>query len=279
MKYIFSLLLWLAVFSVTAQQSTKLDLHQGQTIVKNTEVQSITTMEAYGQKFEYEVNANMKTLFHVVRIETNRIYIDITIDSMQSELSSNGVKMKFNSQEPVTDSNNVFAQPLLDIVGKSYAIVLDSNGLIVQTDTSTWEKKAKDYMAGLVLTGNNLEIGSRFELFQDLPDDTIITGRTWLDSTRRDDGVVNNQYKVLSSLGNNLKVAINGNVAQKVTAIRDGIDTQSQLQGIVEGTLECNKNSGWISKRQMQILMHGNMSLQGTSFPTRSQTTILESVK
>lgn len=277
-----SILFYLFFFSanfVFAQQKFQLPFSVGEKFSKETHITSSTEMNANGQAFEYDIEANIYTSYNITSTHKNGFVIGITIDSMTTSLTSNGVSFKFDSNDTtkIDSSDEVFAKPLFDIVSKTAFVQIDSLGKIVKVDSTLADKKAKDFISSMILTGNDFSIGSTFELIQTLPD-SVAQGKSWLQNIEKDFGKSNTQFTLSHWDKRYGVIQLNGDIQRQMLFEKEGASTPTTFSGDLSGKIEFMMPSHLITQRNYVLHLNAEIDLNATKIPVTSKTDMFEKI-
>ncbi len=277
-KYLMAILFWVP-FWLNAQQTSKISLMPNTRYTKTSDVQATTTMRLYGSEYIYAVNANMETDYDVVSQSSNGYKVKITLESINSQLSSNGVKMSFNSKkDSLTDSDSVFAKPLSDILGETDNVLVDSTGDILSSDTSATHQKANEYVTSTLLLGNDYSVGKKLDIVFHFKD-SVRVGLTWSDSTHSFDGLRMDTFKIEKIANNVVFVSVKGQISRTLPVQQGGVETLAHFEGTSESTLQVSAISGVIKNRVMKTHIQSQINVNNVEIPISSDIQLNEVVQ
>ncbi|WP_447642903.1 MULTISPECIES: hypothetical protein [Chitinophagaceae] len=282
MKSIFTLvvLFWVPMLWLQAQQYNTISLTPNSRYTKTSDVNATTKMQLYGQDYVYSVSANIKTDYDVIWKDASNYKIKITLDAINSELSSNGVKMSFNSQKDTLDdeTDSIFAKPLSDILGETDNVIVDSTGKILQSDTSEIHRKANEYITSTLLLGNDYSIGKKLDIAFDFKD-SIKVGTTWSDSLHTEDGFRIDTFRVEKVSNKVISVSMKGQLGRTLQVHQGGNTALAHFVGYSEATLQVAPSTGIIGNRVMHTYIQSQFKVNNVDIPISSDIQLTEVVQ
>lgn len=277
-KYLIAILFCIP-FWLNAQQNNKITLIPNSRYTKTSDVQATTTMRLYGSDYVYSVNANMETNYDVDTKSSDGYKIKITLQSINSQLSSNGVKMSFNSKsDSLNDADSVFAKPLSDILGETDNVLVDSLGDILSSDTSAMHQKANEYVTSTLLLGNDYSVGKKLDIVFHFKD-SVQVGAVWSDSTHSDDGVRMDTFRIEKIAKNVVFVYVTGRLNRTLPVQQGNVQTLAHFEGTTESTLQVSQMSGIIKSRVMKTHIQSKINVNDMEIPINSEIQLNEVVQ
>ncbi len=277
-KYLMAILVWFP-FWLQAQQFSTIHLKPGTRYVKTSYVQATTTMKLYGQDYTYSVVADMQTDYDVVSNSARGYNIRITLESINSQLSSNGVKMSFNSKkDTLNDTDSIFAKPLSDILGETDNLWVDSLGEILLSDTSALHRKANEYVTSTLLLGNDYSVGKKLDIIFDFRD-SLKTGATWSDSVQYGEGFRVDTFRIEKIFNKIVYVSVKGKVNRTLPVQQGGTLALAHFNGFTESTLQVSQSSGIIKNRVMKTRIQSQINIDKAEIPISSEIQLNEVVQ
>lgn|GEM_PF-5051234 len=274
-----AVMLSLLPFLLYAQYNT-IHLQPNTRYSKTSDVAATTQMNLYGQNYVYAVTANIKTDYDIIEKTANGYQVQITLDAINSELSSNGVKMSFNSQKDTLANmeDTVFAKPLSDILGETDNVVVDSAGSILQSDTSQTHRKAAEYVTSTLLFGNDYSIGKKLDIIFHFKD-SVKVGTTWIDSVSTKDGFKIDTFSVEKIVNKIITVVVKGKVSRTLPVQQGTTTAMAHFSGNTNTVLQIAESTGIIYSRKMQTNIQSHINVNGADIPISSQIQLNEVVQ
>ncbi|PZP49775.1 MAG: hypothetical protein DI598_07060 [Pseudopedobacter saltans] len=248
---------------------------------KTSDVSATTKMVLDGQEYAYAVSASMKTDYNILSKDSERYAIKITLDAINSELSSNGVKMSFDSQKDTLANieDTIFAKPLSDILGESNKVLVDSTGEILESDSSQIHRKAAEYITSTLLSGNDYTIGKRLDIIFHFKD-SVKVGTTWIDSMAVDkDGMRVDTFSVEKIFNKVVYVNVNGYVKRTLPVQQGSTVAMAHFEGSSNAVLHVSQFTGIVNSRKMKTLIHSQINVNNKSIPISSEIQLSEVVQ
>lgn len=270
----------LSPFWMCAQFNT-IHLQLDAQYIKNSDVAATTKMQLYGQEYVYSVTANMKTDYKITGKSKDGYTVKITLDAINSELSSNGVKMSFDSQKDTVTNieDTIFAKPLSDILGETSTITTDTLGAILLTDTAQIHRKAAEYITSTLLSGNDYTIGKRLDIIFPFKD-SVKVGATWVDSVSvGEDGIRIDTFKVEKIFNKVINISVNGIVRRTLPVQQGRTVAMAHFEGYSNATLIVSQITGIVSNRKMKTVIHSQMKVNNIDIPISSEIQLNEVVQ
>ena len=274
----FSLLFTL--YSLYAQHNT-IHLTQNTHYVKSSDVTASTKMNIDGQDYTYAISANIKTDYFVAKKDSNGYKVNITLNAINTELSSNGVKISFDSQKDTLTNieDTVFAKPLSDILGKTNQVTIDSLGNILSSDTSQLQKKALQYVTSTLLSGNDYTIGKQLDIIFPFKD-SIKIGTTWIDSVAvGNDGLRVDTFTINKIFNNLIYVSVNGKVKKTLPVQQGSHIAFAHFEGNSTSELQVALNTGIVINRKIKTNIHSLINVNKIDIPISSEIQMNEVVQ
>ncbi|MFT4204445.1 MAG: hypothetical protein QM610_11115 [Chitinophagaceae bacterium] len=247
---------------------------------KTSDIEATTKMSVYGQEYTYSVIASLKTDYEVVAKYDTGYKIKITLDAVNSQLTSNGVTMSFNSQQDtLRDMDTIFAKPLSDILGETDLVRIDSLGNILASDTSELHRKANEYITSTLLLGNDYSVGKRLDMVFHFRD-SVAVGATWIDSFRSgDDGMRIDTFTITKIYNHIVYVSVKGHLSRSLPVQQGGNVTIAHFVGDTEAALQVAEDSGVINNRLMKTHIQSRVKVNNTEIPIVSDIQLKEVVR
>lgn len=246
---------------------------------KASDIQATTKMNMYGQDYVYSVSANMTTAYEVASKDSNGYNVKITLEAINSELSSNGVKMSFNSQKDTLNiDDTIFAKPLSDILGETDEVVVDSFGEITKSDTSLMYRKAREYITSTLLSGNDYSIGKTLDIVFRFKD-SVKVGVTWRDSVEMEDGFRIDTFKIDNIYNKVIYVSINSQVSRSLPVQQGVLIARAHFVGTTNTVLKVSAETGLIQTRAMNTHIQSKINVNDMDIPISSDIQFKEVIQ
>lgn len=261
-----------------AQNKNPIHLKTPLHISKYSDVQATTRMNVFGQDFTYAVTANMQMDYDFLAKNDKGYDLSIMLAAINTQLSSDGVTMSFNSTRDTANVDTIFAKPLSDILGKTDKMTIDSFGYILSSDTSDLHKRANEYLTSTLLLGNDYTAGHRLDLLFNLGDSVAI-GESWTDSVKITGGQRIDTFMVDKVLNNVVYISSRGTVSRNLQIKQGEKKMEALFEGTTEGRMQVASATGLINSRNMQLKLHSQVQVNGQSIPINSEVTLNEHIQ
>lgn len=246
---------------------------------KSSDVTSTTQMSLNNQNYNYSINAHFESGYEIVDVLDSGLYdIKFSLNVINTEVSTNGVKMRFDSQNDSLNTDSIIAKPLSDILGKSFHFIVNKNGYIVTADTSILLKKANTYMANTLLNGYGMKAGDKLDILFDDLDSISDVGKQWVDTLNAPDGQRITNYTVEKIFNQNVLLNQIGTLNKILQIEKESFRTNALFEGNFSGKVNLYKNTGLITERTMDIQMNSSIEVGETKIPTTSHTVLKETI-
>lgn len=245
---------------------------------KNTNIETETNLSILQQNVSYKTNADFNTEYFLKDTVGQQFRFDVSVTKLNTEVETMGVQLQYNSEQK-QDSTSTFAKPLYDIVGKHAQLIVDSNDVITQTDTTEMGKKIRSVLGSLSLSsGGDAEVGNNFSLLINRRLEGLKIGDTWKDSAVNGSNKRVNNYKVQNILRNNIIILVTGSVEQTGAIQSDGHTFKTKFSGIQTGKMKIDASSGLIKSKNIIFTMKGTVEFEGKEIPASAISKINEAV-
>ncbi|MGF7230189.1 DUF6263 family protein [Arachidicoccus sp.] len=245
---------------------------------KNSTIETQTNLSILQQNVSYKTNADFNTEYFLKDTVGGQFRFDVSVTKLNTEVETMGVQLQYNSEQK-QDSTSTFAKPLFDIVGKHAQLIVDSNGVILQTDTTEMGRKIRSVLGSLSLSsGGDAEVGDNFSLIMNKRLDSLKIGDVWKDSTINKSNKRVNNYKVQNILRNDIIILVTGSVEQTGSIQSDGHTFETKFTGLQTGKMKVDAGSGLIKSKNIVFTMKGSVEFEGKAIPASAVSKINEAV-
>lgn len=245
---------------------------------KNTSIETETDLSVLQQNVSYKTKADFNTEYFLKDTVGQQFLFDVSVTKLNTEVETMGVQLQYNSEQK-QDSTSTFAKPLYDIVGKHAQLIVDSNDVITQTDTTEMGKKIRSVLGSLSLSsGGDAEVGNNFSLLINKPLSGLKIGDAWKDSAVNGSNKRVNRYEVQNILRNDIIVLLTGSVEQTGAIQSDGHTFKTKFSGTQTGKMKIDASSGLIKSKNIIFTMKGTVEFEGKDIPASAISKINEAV-
>ena len=134
-QFVAILFFWLFTSTASFSQpvSGKLKLEQGQLLEITMQVKTSVAQQAGDQSIDFNVDATGNHSYKVTNSTEDNSTLHHGVQRIRFSFEGMGPKRYFDSNEE-KDMNGSFGKPMKEMLGKTYDIIIDSNGKTLMAD-------------------------------------------------------------------------------------------------------------------------------------------------
>lgn len=266
----------LFAFTAHAQSSGKLSLSNGEKLVVENNMVTVSNMEMMGQTMEVNATASMKYNVEVKQVQPEKSIVNSTLVGIKINTSAMGQENNFDSDKK-EDMDGELGKMLGKQINKSIEAEIDSKGKVLNLKKE--EKKEQDdsngslgMLSGMGAAGEDASNGANLA-FLIIPANSK-KGDTWTDSTANDGNKTNYRYTIQDIVGKTANININGVQTTVKKVEQMGMELTVNMDAVITGDAAVNMESGVIIKKNITMDGKGSMDMMGQAVPMTNKVTI-----
>jgi hypothetical protein len=272
-----------AAVSNSQKISTLLNFPKGAKIEVNTTIESVA--EVMG---EITTKASATRTLDVEDVKEGVATLESKVKRVQFSFEGMGQSQSFDSENE-SDMKGEGGKMAEKALKNKYSMQVDQQGKIISVkadddNPNVDQSKAEeaDPMMGMmqgVMGGMELpKAGDKIE-FAIFPDQDIVEGQTWTDTTTLVKDIHRNaKYFIKSITAENIEVSITEETKGKFTRQNMGMEITIDQVERSTGTILVDRKTGLMKERNITKTTEGTMEVMGQSMPLNTRTSIKEVV-
>ena len=275
----------LSVITWAQKVSGRLKFEPGQTFDITIQVKTSVVQQAGDQSIDFNVDAIGNHSYKVTNTTEDNNTLHHQLQRIRFSFEGMGPKRSFDSNEE-KDMNGPFGKPMKEMLGKTYDIVIDSNGKTLMALPEKIQFAEMDNQMAIIssLLKDVIDLvlppqKGKNSFFKVLPDSANGKGGTWTESYENENGKFDAAYALSDITDSTIIVDFAASSVTITKAVMMGTETTTTMNNKSTGKIVLDKITGIIREKTMNTESSGTTESAFGNLPVTSKTTTTINVK
>ncbi len=245
---------------------------------RKAKIIAITTLEVMNEKVEYKNETDFVSKYLVLPVDSSNYSVNLSIEKFNTSFETMGVEMNFNSDSSDNYNTGNFANDFQEAIGQSIDVIISDKGIIKEIDTTAYAQKIKNTIINLYSGNETFLLNQQFSITHQLPHELSI-GQSWTDSLVTDNLHIVSTYTVKEFFRDNVILDVDAQLKQHASIDNGSKKYDAVFEGFQTGEIEISTRTGLVLKRNLKIMMNGNVDNGTSSIPANTTVSIADSLE